>query len=204
MDEKKLHYLKDYRDLKKKALKKLNPTSSITRNGKQTPYANLTDYIVLINEIIEEHNFFWIERIVDNQNGFETIYLKLVHEEGEETPESSKAIHVNENMQTNGSAQTYARRYLFMILLGIHGEADNDGQETVKQPKYEPKQSNKTPLPWKGMEPGQLKSINEAIKSTFDDQSAAIRWLCEKMEVKSGHLKDLNGYRFDEIMKLIT
>lgn len=137
MDEKKLTFLKDYRKLKKEALKKLNPTKSISRGGKLVPYADLTDYIVLVNTIIEECNFFYTERIVDNQNGFETIFMKFTHENGEETPESSKAIHVNENMQTNGSAQTYARRYLFMVLLGIHGEADDDGQAT--SPKIDSK-----------------------------------------------------------------
>jgi len=205
--EKKLEFLKDYRSLKKDALRKLNPTSSISRGGKSVGYANLTDYIVLINEIIETHKFFWVERIVDNQNGFETVYLKLVHENGEETPESSKAIHVNENMQTNGSAQTYARRYLFMILLGIHGEADNDGEETVKQPKVLPKQSEKQPT--KDLNPikpqrisiEQHKMINDALKDNFDNQAEALKWFCKEMSINV--IGDLTDNRFDKAMSII-
>lgn len=192
MDEKKLTFLKDYRNLKKEALRNLNPSKSIARGNKQVPYADLTDYIVLINSIIDNFNFFCIERIVDNQNGFETIYMKLVHENGEETPESSKAIHVNENMQTNGSAQTYARRYLFMVLLGIHGEADDDGQSTVK---IDPKKIVKIDAKDVAM----LKKL--ALDLGYERPDEALAWLARKGNL--ARIEDMEKCDLAEAIKIL-
>lgn len=137
MEDNKLTYYKAYKELKKHCRASLKSSKQITRSGKPTDYCELNDYLLCAENAIEMFNFYLEEWIVDNQNGFETIFMKLIHESGQETQISSKSIHVTEDMQKNGSSQTYARRYLLQILLGVHGEADDDGEDTTAKPKAE-------------------------------------------------------------------
>lgn len=65
--------------------------------------------------------------IVHRQGPDDTLVTTLYHESGESIETSSKLLLDRQNMQSLGSAQTYAKRYNLTSLLNLPIDGDDDG-----------------------------------------------------------------------------
>jgi len=96
--------------------------------GKKTaarkyPYALLTDILAVARESLAKNGIGFVQSAALDRNALIT---RLVHSSGE-WMEFDYPLSRSADPQAQGSANTYARRYSLMSILGVAGEKDDDG-----------------------------------------------------------------------------
>ncbi len=108
--------------------------------GKENPflkskYADLNSVIEATDPALEEVGLIYLDRVV----GMELHASLIDPDTAEETTATIPLILVKQDMQSLGSAITYARRYARMALFGLQA-VDDDGSAAVSQHFITPKQ----------------------------------------------------------------
>ena len=131
-----------------KALAELkNPPRTANNPFFKSLYAPLDATLNLTRGVLAENGLAMLQSTESGSDGHPAVVTRIVHESGEWI-ESSPLIMkpVKEEPQGYGSALTYARRYSLQAMLGITGEADDDGNAASK-PSGESKPGSKPATP---------------------------------------------------------
>ena len=93
----------------------------------KSKYTSLDTITELIFPIMTKHNFAWTTLPSFNEAGEPTLKYSLMHSSGDVIHGEMKLVMKAADPQGQGSAITYARRYAITSVLGIVGDADDDG-----------------------------------------------------------------------------
>lgn len=111
-----------------------NPELNAANPFFKSNYADLPSILKAARELLFKHGL-----AVHQEVNAEGIYTLLIHRSGEWILSGPLPLITDKaSMQSEGSAITYGRRYGLCAILGIAGEADNDGN-TAEPPKPEAK-----------------------------------------------------------------
>lgn len=114
------------------------------KNGKATPYADLSSCWEACKEALQANKIAVLQPIVDAPAGFVGIRTVLVYGPTGETFGETYAVPLKDatNPQAMGSAITYGRRYGLCSVLGISPAEDDGnsaaGNSTHQRPKAKP------------------------------------------------------------------
>lgn len=92
--------------------------------ARKYPYALLADVLKVARKALGAHGIILIQATDIDRN---VMITRLLHSSGEWLEVDYPLAPRNQDPQRQGSANTYARRYALMTLLGIAGERDDDG-----------------------------------------------------------------------------
>lgn len=121
-----------------------NPGTAGVNAFAKYKYATAPDYLDMIRGPLTKHNIAFTMDVAD-----EALTFLLVHTSGQWlrytmpirlNPESSKS---NNPDQAWGSHLTYCKKYLLMLVFGIHGDEDDDGQSSQTKTEPAPQQGPK-------------------------------------------------------------
>ena len=96
-----------------------------TTTARKYPYALLTDVLAVARVALGDQGIFLIQAVDIDRN---VMLTRLVHSSGEWLETDYPMAPRSADPQKQGSANTYARRYALMTILGIAGERDDDGE----------------------------------------------------------------------------
>jgi len=97
-------------------------------------YATLTSIWESIKKPLTDNNLAVTQTLSDFE-GDVILTTVLLHSSGQSISSKMKLLLVKNDMQSMGSALTYARRYSISALLGIVSDEDDDGNEASEAPK---------------------------------------------------------------------
>ncbi|ACS51255.1 putative phage recombination protein [Bartonella grahamii as4aup] len=136
---------------------KIQKNSTNTHTNSQ--YATLDQYIDAVKNTLAKHRFALFSRIKEQSSDNIIIEMTLTHPSGNKISTEGKFPYdtkgCKSNIQSVGSAITYARRYLLGMLLNVVSEDDDtDGNTPIKKAfpqqimksedsSYKPKQKKK-------------------------------------------------------------
>ena len=115
-----------------KALLKTQDDLKVLKKSATNPfyksnYVPLEEVIKTAQPVLSKHGL-GISQFPDNIDGKPALTTVLFHaDSGEERRATMALMMVKEDPQAQGSAITYARRYAYMSVLGLVGDADDDG-----------------------------------------------------------------------------
>jgi len=97
-----------------------------TSQARRYPYALLVDVLKVARTALGGHGIMFTQA-PDMIEGRHVLVTRLIHSSGEWLEADYPMPPPNNDPQRQGSANTYARRYALMSVLGIAGELDDDG-----------------------------------------------------------------------------
>lgn len=103
--------------------------------ARKYPYALLTDVLAVARVALGDQGIFLLQAVDIDRN---VMLTRLVHSSGEWLETDYPMAPRNSDPQRQGSANTYARRYALMTILGIAGERDDDGAGAAPTGKLDP------------------------------------------------------------------
>ncbi|HEX8965858.1 MAG TPA: ERF family protein [Patescibacteria group bacterium] len=124
----------------------------------KSKYADITSTIEAAKEALSNNglSIFQGPDIIDGKNVLRTI---LSHTGGQWISSITPLITPRNDMQSLGTAITYARRYAYAAMVGIVTEEDDDGESIKSKSKSE---SNNSPqLNYKYLDPDYLQYVME-------------------------------------------
>jgi len=121
------------------ALGKLtNPAKSAVNPFFKSMYCPLNATLDAVRPVLAENGLAMLQSTESGADGMPCVVTRLVHASGEWIEsEPLRMKPVKDDPQMYGSALTYARRYSLQALLGITGEADDDGN-AASHPETKP------------------------------------------------------------------
>jgi hypothetical protein len=105
------------------------PSKTPGKKGYAYKYADLSDIIETIRDVLKKHGLSYIQNPVHNDKGeLEGVYTVILHESGEFIKFDLVPVRagLGATPQQIGSALTYARRYSLSLALGIAADEDDD------------------------------------------------------------------------------
>lgn len=105
----------------------LNSMNNPTKDGKAnySTYTTLPNVINVAKDTLQKHNLALTQFMMPDPDRLVT---RIIHSSGEYIEDGGvNLIYIKNNVQSMGSAITYARRYGLNSLLGIVGDKDDDG-----------------------------------------------------------------------------
>jgi uncharacterized protein (DUF3820 family) len=119
------------------------PAVEKTARANYGMYATLDHIIAKTRSVLNKHGLSIVQFPVVTDTGGPGLKTTILHSSGESVSAITPLILVKQDMQSLGSAITYARRYAWASALGISAEADDDGAyatsaKTVGEPQAVP------------------------------------------------------------------
>lgn len=109
----------------------------------KSKYASLSATQEMVRPILAKHGLSFIQSIYTNETGRYEVHTVLAHSSGQSIRTKMDLMLGRQDMQSLGSAVTYAKRYALQAILGIAGDDDDDGNAAV-QSSAQPTKSKKT------------------------------------------------------------
>ena len=110
----------------------------------KSEYADISDILAVISKPLAECGLYIInQQVIEHP---EMLITTIVHAESQTNIQTMTDLRIKRNdMQSIGSALTYARRYALSNLLSlvIDDGMDDDGNRNISTEKYQPKQQPK-------------------------------------------------------------
>lgn len=167
-----------------------------------------------IGPILQKHGLIWMTFPGRDHDGQPALRYSLTHAESGETDGDTMPLLLGKgDMQSFGSAVTYARRYALCAVLGLVADEDDDGNAAATNPRgatsgrpsgkpSEPQQKLiKTLVTQKKVKPQQLWLIAQEIGAPVDVMFEGIG---ESVKVNPGWLEHLTAGKEGTASLLIT
>lgn len=109
----------------------------------------------------------------------------LGHASGQQLRSNIKLMMSKNDMQSLGSATTYAKRYAWQAICGVSGDEDDDGNAAVGNPGTAQRTQQRPPPPKQASKPPAVKTMppNQAPASNVDKQKIAVLLKDRKISV---------------------
>ena len=98
----------------------------------KSKYAGLPEVVQHTAPVLAKHGLAVSQFITHSEDGTDSLLTYLIHESGQFIAYSMHLHLAKEDMQSFGSACTYARRYSYMSCLGLVADEDDDGNSATK------------------------------------------------------------------------
>jgi hypothetical protein len=123
------------------------PSKTPGKKGYAYKYADLSDIIETIRDVLKKHGLSYIQNPVHNDKGeLEGVYTVILHESGEFIKFDLVPVRagLGATPQQIGSALTYARRYSLTLALGIAADEDDDAASATHGGNHDVDTNKKT------------------------------------------------------------
>lgn len=105
----------------------------------KSKFASLPSIMQIVRPKLSEHGLVWTTTPSQDEQGRPTLKYQLAHApSGELVLSEMPLLLTKQDPQSLGSAITYARRYALLSVLGLVGDADDDGNAASTPTKTEP------------------------------------------------------------------
>jgi hypothetical protein len=108
--------------------------------GRPSKYPTLSSYLRAAKPILAKHGLSVTQLLSTSQNGKYVMLTMLLHSSGQTIGSELELLIDKSNMQSLGSAISYARRYGFAAITGM-GQEDDDANQAVQKSAPGPKVS---------------------------------------------------------------
>jgi ERF superfamily len=98
----------------------------------KSKYAGLPEVVQHTAPVLAKHGLAVSQFITHSEDGTDSLLTYLIHESGQFIAYSMQLHLAKEDMQSFGSACTYARRYSYMSCLGLVADEDDDANSATK------------------------------------------------------------------------
>ena len=98
----------------------------------KSKYAGLPEVVQHTAPVLAKHGLAVSQFITHSEDGTDSLLTYLIHESGQYIAYSMQLHLAKEDMQSFGSACTYARRYSYMSCLGLVADEDDDANSATK------------------------------------------------------------------------
>lgn len=98
----------------------------------KSKYAGLPEVVQHTAPVLAKHGLAVSQFITHSDDGTDSLLTYLLHQSGQFIAYSMQLHLAKEDMQSFGSACTYARRYSYMSVLGLVADDDDDGNSATK------------------------------------------------------------------------
>jgi len=95
-------------------------------------FASLTAIQDMTRPILSEFGLSITQILETEENGANWLHTMLGHSSGQYIQSSIKLLVLKNDMQSLGSATTYAKRYAWQAIIGVSGDQDDDGEAAVR------------------------------------------------------------------------
>lgn len=135
----------------------------------KSKYANLCSIVKSCQEPLSRHGISFSQS-TQKMDGEWVLITKLMHSSGQWVSSTTPIITLKPDIQSFGSASTYARRYSLAALAGVTTDEDDDGEASMSrdqpspaQKKYEEKKEEKKTSKTKTVTEGQAKELDAML-----------------------------------------
>lgn len=104
--------------------------------ARKYPYALLADIVPVIRAAFAPNGLAFVQHVASEEKELRTL---ITHSSGEWVETAYPIAWAPNDPQRQGSAATYAKRYALLMVAGIAGDPDDDGQDAAKQREKERK-----------------------------------------------------------------
>jgi hypothetical protein len=125
----------------------------------KSKYAGLPEVVQHTAPVLAKHGLAVSQFITHDESGSDSLLTYLIHSSGQYIAYSMRLHLAKEDMQSFGSACTYARRYSYMSALGLVADEDDDANSATKA-----KQNS----PAKPKEPSSMDVMRDLLSAKFD------------------------------------
>lgn len=107
---------------------------AVDKTGKSNfgSHATLDHIIAKTRGVLNKHGLSIVQFPVVTEQGGPGLQTTITHKSGESASSVMPLLLVKQDMQSLGSAITYARRYAWASALGISAESDDDGEQATR------------------------------------------------------------------------
>lgn len=115
-----------------------NPAKDAENPFFHNKYADMASGLNVIRPALSKHGLCVVQ-VTRMDDDFLMLDTRLIHASGQWIEATYPVCKFPAEQQKAGSALTYVRRYSLFALVGIAGEAEDDGNEASKKPTESPK-----------------------------------------------------------------
>lgn len=128
---------------------------AVDKTGKSNfgAHATLDHIIAKTRGVLNKHGLSIVQFPVVTELGGPGLQTTITHTSGESASSVMPLFLVKQDMQSLGSAITYARRYAWAAALGISAEADDDGEHATRPNQGSDGAANGSEQPAPGVPP---------------------------------------------------